>query len=60
MEGHKPQAPVIVERAFAQTRLSEELSHKLTNTSCTVLSRQQPLSKRTRLPRLGVGNKSRV
>jgi hypothetical protein len=25
MEGHKPQAPVIVERSFAQTRLSEEL-----------------------------------
>ena len=25
MEGHKPQTPVIVERTFAQTRLSEEL-----------------------------------
>jgi hypothetical protein len=25
MEGHKPQAPVIVERAFAQTRLSDDL-----------------------------------
>lgn len=25
MEGHKPQPPVIVQRAFAQTRLSDDL-----------------------------------
>jgi hypothetical protein len=25
MEGHKPQLPIIVQRAFAQTRLSDDL-----------------------------------
>jgi hypothetical protein len=53
MEGHTPQAPVIVQRAFAQTRLSDDLlaqayEHVLQSVQQAATSQETPATRPTR------------